>query len=59
VIYVLNMSSCALTENYAKMHIGVVEVQLHAFLISALDEGEWLALRTVRFIPRERAHITH
>jgi hypothetical protein len=29
------------------------------FLISALDGGEWLASRPVRFIPGERAPVTH
>jgi len=32
-----------------------VEVVLYAFLASALDEGEWSALRLGRFTPRERA----
>jgi len=32
-----------------------VEVQLHAFLISALDGGEWSASHSSRFIPGERA----
>jgi hypothetical protein len=36
-----------------------VEVYLHAFLISALDGGEWPVLRSGRFIPRERAPGTH
>jgi hypothetical protein len=27
----------------------------HAFLTSALDEGEWLASHSNRFTPRERA----
>jgi hypothetical protein len=36
-----------------------VEVYLHVFLISALDEGEWLASRPGRFTPRERAAGTH
>jgi hypothetical protein len=30
-------------------------VQLHAFLTSAVDGGEWSASRPGRFIPRERA----
>jgi hypothetical protein len=32
-----------------------VEVQLRAFLTSALDGDEWLASRLGRFNPRERA----
>jgi len=31
---------------------GKVVVELHAFLISALDRGEWSASNTGRFIPR-------
>jgi hypothetical protein len=36
-----------------------VEVWLHAFLISALDGGEWSASSPSRFTPRERAPGTH
>jgi hypothetical protein len=36
-----------------------VEVQLHAFLTSELDGGEWSASRPGRFTPRERAPGTH
>jgi hypothetical protein len=36
-----------------------VEVQLHAFLTSELDGGEWLASRSGRFTARERAPGTH
>jgi hypothetical protein len=36
-----------------------VEIQLHMFLITALDEGKWSALRPGRFTPRERAPGTH
>jgi hypothetical protein len=36
-----------------------VEVQLHEFLTSALDGGEWSASDPGRFIPRERAPDTH
>jgi hypothetical protein len=36
-----------------------VEVQLHAFLTSALDRGEWSASRLGRFTARERALNTH
>jgi hypothetical protein len=31
-----------------------VDVQIHIFLISALAEGEWSALRPCRFTPGER-----
>jgi hypothetical protein len=33
---------------------GGVEVQLHLFLTSALDGGEWLASPSGRFTPEER-----
>jgi hypothetical protein len=36
-----------------------VEVQLHTFLISVLDRGEWLASCPGLFTPRERAPGTH
>jgi hypothetical protein len=36
-----------------------VEVQLHGFLTSALDGGEWRASRRGRFTPRVRAPGTH
>jgi len=36
-----------------------VEVQLHAFLTSALDGGEWSVSGPGRFIRRERAPDTH
>jgi hypothetical protein len=36
-----------------------VEVYLHAFLTSALDEGEWSASCLGRFTPKERAPGTH
>jgi hypothetical protein len=35
------------------------ELQLHAFLTSALDGGEWSASRPGRFTPTERATVTH
>jgi len=35
-------------------HIGGVEIQLHAFLTSALDGGEWSASRPGRFTSQER-----
>jgi hypothetical protein len=50
--------SCAFF-NWAPHHAEGVEVQLHAFLTSALDGGEWSASRTGRFIPRERAPSAH
>jgi hypothetical protein len=34
---------------------GGAEIQLHAFLTSALDEGEWSASRSGLFAPGERA----
>jgi hypothetical protein len=37
---------------------GEVEVYLHAFLISALGEGEWPASRPGLFTPGRRAHWT-
>jgi hypothetical protein len=46
------------TYHPTKMY-GGAEVQLHAFLISALDEVEWSASRPGRFTPRERATGTH
>jgi hypothetical protein len=36
-----------------------VEVQLHAFLTSALHGGEWSDSRPGRFIPRERVPSKH
>jgi hypothetical protein len=36
-----------------------MEVQLHAFLTSALGEGEWLASRPGHFTPTERASAIH
>jgi hypothetical protein len=48
-----------LTKHHAmKAYLGV-EVYLHAFLISALDGNNRSASRTGRFIPRERAPVTH
>ena len=32
-------------------HMGGVEIQVHSFLTSALDEGEWLTSRPSCFIP--------
>jgi len=39
-------------------HITGVEVQLHSFLISALDKGVWSTLRPGRFTP-EKSPGTH
>jgi hypothetical protein len=36
-----------------------VDVQIHIFLTSALDGGEWSASHPGRFIPGERAPGTH
>jgi hypothetical protein len=47
--------SLCLTKYHAMKTYWGVEVQLHAFLISALDGGEWSASRTGRFDPWERA----
>jgi hypothetical protein len=38
---------------------GGVDVQIHTFLTSALDGGEWSASRPCRFTTRERAPGTH
>jgi hypothetical protein len=38
---------------------GGVDVQIHILLTSALDGGEWLALLSGRFTPRERAPAGH
>jgi len=47
------MLSLCLTKHHAmKMQWGV-EVQLHAFLSSAIDGGEWSASRPGRFTPRK------
>jgi hypothetical protein len=44
-----------LTKHHILKTYGRVEVQLHAFLTSALDGGEWSRSRPGRFIPGERA----
>jgi hypothetical protein len=36
-----------------------VEVQVHTFLTSVLDGGEWSASRPSRFTPRERVPGNH
>jgi hypothetical protein len=38
---------------------GGADVQIHVFLTSALDGGEWSASRPGRFTPGERASGTH
>jgi hypothetical protein len=53
----VQMSLC-LANHLAKEN-GGGEVQLHAFLTSALDRGEWSASRSGRFTPGERASVTH
>jgi hypothetical protein len=42
---------------YVLKWIGIVgvEVQLHTSLISALDDGKWLAVRPGRYTPYEQA----
>jgi hypothetical protein len=47
--------SLALSEHHTTKAYWGVEVQLHAFLTSALDGGEWSASRPGRFTPVERA----
>jgi hypothetical protein len=51
--------SLCLTKHHAMKTYWGVEVQLHAFLTSALDGGEWSASRPGRFTPREKAPFTH
>jgi hypothetical protein len=51
--------SLYLTKYHAMKTYGGVEVWPHAFLTSALGEGEWLASWPSRFTPRERAPSTH
>jgi hypothetical protein len=38
---------------------GGMEVQLHAYLISVLDVGEWSASCPIHFTPRESVPSTH
>jgi hypothetical protein len=47
------------THYHTMMTCGRVEIQLHGFLTSALDGGEWSASRPYRFIPGERATNAH
>jgi hypothetical protein len=44
-----------LTKQHAMKTYGGVEVELHAFLTSALDVGKWVASRPGRFTPGETA----
>jgi hypothetical protein len=41
-----------LTKYHAMETYGWVEIQLHAFLTSALEDGEWSTSRSDRFIPK-------
>jgi len=43
--------SLGLTKHQAMKTYWVLEVQLHAFLNSAVDRGEWSASRLGRFTP--------
>jgi hypothetical protein len=54
----VNLSLC-LTKHYAIKTYWGVEVQLHAFLTSAIDGGVWSASHPGRFTPKERAPCTH
>jgi len=45
--------SLCLTKHHAMKTYREVEVQLHAFLTSALDGGEWSSSCLGRFTPRE------
>jgi hypothetical protein len=48
------MRHCALTKQDAMKACWGAEVQLHAFLTSALEGGEWSASRPSSLTPRER-----
>jgi hypothetical protein len=54
----VKLSLCLTKHHAMKTHWGV-EVQLHAFLTSALDGGEWSASRPGCFTPKERSPGTH
>jgi hypothetical protein len=47
--------SLCLTKYHAMKRHGEMEVQLHAFLTLAPDEGEWPASRPCRFLPGIKA----
>jgi hypothetical protein len=49
----------SLTKHHAMKTYWRAEIQLHAFLPSALDGGDWSALRPGRFTASERAPGTH
>jgi hypothetical protein len=51
--------SLALMEHHGMEAYWGAEIQLHAFLTSELDGGEWSASRPGRFIPTERTRGTH
>jgi hypothetical protein len=42
-----------------KIYRGVVDVQLHTFLTSALDGDEWSVSHLSHFMPKQRAPGTH
>jgi hypothetical protein len=50
--------SLVLIKHHSMKYVGV-EVQLHSFLTSEPDGGEWSALRSVCFTPREIATGIH
>jgi hypothetical protein len=56
--HTVNLSLC-LTKYHDMKTYKRVEVQLHAFLISALDGGKWSATRSDRFTAGERTPGTH
>jgi len=47
-----------LTKHHAMKTYGGVELQIHAFITSALDGGEWSASRPGRFTPGNKARYT-
>jgi hypothetical protein len=51
--------SLCLSQHHAMKTYWGVELQLHAFLTSALGGGEWSDSRPGRFTPRERAPSSH